>query len=377
MSASQVMTITLPKYENFSESYDLTEFANVFPDSFIVADAMSNPDITIENPLVTPEVLDILQYILTQRDYPYIPMRIKTALEYLQVQVPSIVYDPRYDSFRKEYPNLHLLDQDDLEANYLLILQEARDLHFPELAMYLLDHLVNPEDQYQLFNDILRVFPPVHSETDEQIALAILQANPVFLSSGGFIDQAVRKGYLNLVKYLLEQDPKYIPRLRDIRSLITNIGWDPVHFNEYATMIRFTDSYYPRVSSYDINKSLINLFNNIYGGQSRGLTKLLRTVAPHLSVEKYRGLLWSAVITGHISNFYTILDTAKDHQMEDEVLSDFLLSYIKYPDTVDMEILRRIGDRLITRYQNRVALEMAVDRLRDYPELQEILKYTT
>lgn len=85
------------------------EFKRIFPNSLpiTVIEQTGNYHIPLENPMITPEILEILSDIVENEDYPYIGIpNAKRAFDYLGIDLPEYVYDPCYGVLRSKYPEL-------------------------------------------------------------------------------------------------------------------------------------------------------------------------------------------------------------------------------------------------------------------------------
>ena len=118
--------------------------------------------------MVTPDILKLLDEIIRTQDYTYVGIpNAKRALDYLGIDLPDMVYNPKYQDFRKRYPYI-TLDNIDKIYNYYQSLTTAREMQFPELAQYVLQHS-NPDE---------------HIEANWQVLLDILNTkdvNPTFV----------------------------------------------------------------------------------------------------------------------------------------------------------------------------------------------------
>ena len=69
----ETFTVSLPRYD-ITIPFDYMAFTKKFPDSLITLALQSGEsDVPLDNPLVTPQVLNLLQEILTTGKYPYVP----------------------------------------------------------------------------------------------------------------------------------------------------------------------------------------------------------------------------------------------------------------------------------------------------------------
>lgn len=80
--------VHLPTYE-YSLDFDRKEFTETFPQSMITLALQSREEIVpIENPMVTPEVLQLLKHFSGTQEFPYI----RDDIEYLRVLNKTLDY---------------------------------------------------------------------------------------------------------------------------------------------------------------------------------------------------------------------------------------------------------------------------------------------
>ena len=76
----------------------------------------------------------------------------KKALDYLGIDLPDVVYNPKYQQILRDYPDI---DLDNLEgSNYQRLLTIAEQSQFPELAQYLFSHtnpVAHQDEDYKEF----------------------------------------------------------------------------------------------------------------------------------------------------------------------------------------------------------------------------------
>ena len=200
-------TITLPKHD-FTIPFNHDIFIQLFPNSLITLTLQSRENtIELENELVTPDILETLSYVITNKDYPYIGNpNGKKILDYLGIDFPNLVYESAYAEFKRNNPDIRLLVREDLNTNYYDILNSAIKAKFPLLVTYLFSQ-TNPAEHdfadFQLFQNILN--SRSCSSEQESIAEMILKnrrITPYLVSVA--IDFAFRDAFRLGYKHLLQ-----------------------------------------------------------------------------------------------------------------------------------------------------------------------------
>ena len=299
--------VSLPKY-NITVSFNYDEFTSFFPNSLITLALQSGEsDIPLDNPLVTPDILHVLSYIITNKDYPYISIpNAKKSLDYLGIDLPDMVFNPKYEEFRRDNPDLTL---DNLSNNYGRELEYARDHKFPELAQYLFS-ITNPEDTVdsdtKVFDNIIT--SDYISESDSKIAVMILLKRNIQLSHMDVenIYHIIQNGDLSLFQtYINTLDRRGVPLTREstvyyvIDHIIYNIIVHPEYFSNYIGMINVMGISFNENTKFPGVLRLYNLFYNIYMGNLEEV-KTLKWVYIRLISRLGPSLLYTALIRGHI-----------------------------------------------------------------------------
>lgn len=191
-------TVYLPRY-NYRIIYNYDDFTQSYPNSLITLALQSGEnEIPIENPLVTPEILQLLQDVMTTDQYPYISnLNVMKILDYLGIDFPKAVYDSRYETLLNTYPNL------DWNNKYFRILQYAIDNNFPELASYLFsmtDPDKHKDDDSALLNFIIFMQSGLASPEKEEIGVMLLQERKAVITEER--KYVAYKGYTTLLKYI-------------------------------------------------------------------------------------------------------------------------------------------------------------------------------
>lgn len=144
-------TVSIPGYRI---TYEYKSFHARFPESMIMAALQSGEsEVPLSNPIITPEVLRLLQAILSADKHPYIDITFRKALDYLGIDVPPVVYDPKYKEFLQIHPDLDIN-----KTEYRHLLEVSRSMNFLGLATYLFettDPDVHKSTDHQMFSRIL------------------------------------------------------------------------------------------------------------------------------------------------------------------------------------------------------------------------------
>ena len=226
--------VSLPKY-SYQQPFNTSEFTSAFPNSLLTLALQSGEKvIELENPLVTPEVLQLIQSAMTTGRYPYIDENTGRALDYLGIDFPEFVYDPRYRDFLSTFPN------PDWNADYYSILQYAVDHNFLGLAQYLFsitNSAEHKEDDTKMIQYILRLNPYIPPTDEREGILSTLLQNPnISIDPKSIYQSVANHGYINILKYLNDVAPSadyvvYLP------YVVRWIGYHPENFNNLADTI--------------------------------------------------------------------------------------------------------------------------------------------
>lgn len=176
-------TLVLPLHK-YRKNFDTTQFTETFPESMVSLALQSGETIVeLDHPIVTPEVIDLLYTIVSTSQYPiptgirqvasptypYVDPKLKKELDYLGIDLPAMVYNPKYRQIEGS-------DLKKVDVSYDTWLAWARKLHFPELAHYIFS-VTSPDrhsgTDFHEFMSILR--DDKSCEEDIQIAVMLLR----------------------------------------------------------------------------------------------------------------------------------------------------------------------------------------------------------
>ena len=209
-----MFTITLPEY-SYTHTYDQRQFMERFPGSMITSALQSQEsEIPISNPAVTPAVLSILDHILKDETYPYVSIELRKALDYLCIDIPEVVSDPRYKVALEKYPKD--FEQDSLKFknhpdHYGLFLR-ILNTHPEDLvtALFLLDHFdinwwVEEDEEESPYGTTYRALELIYGNRYVEILEAFAGKYPSTVNSYGMIysiSEYLQKDMYNYQDYI-------------------------------------------------------------------------------------------------------------------------------------------------------------------------------
>lgn len=342
-------TVVLPRYKDFRISYPYAQFQEEFPDSVIALALQSGEtEIPLDHPLVTPNVLEPLKYVVERNDYPPIPIEEKKSLDYLGIDFPDFVYDPAYSVFKQDAKDLSL--KHDIEANYEKILHQAIESKVPSVAAYLLSQ-TDPKDYRQVdfkeFQDILgldekgqsKLRHVIHSGNREWIAEMILRnrdIQPLFtpIIVGSDMLTALRLGYASLfqmMSQLFDRSPREY-QYEVMLSITLGIQQDPEHCRAYINTLLLIAPYMndPESKSY----KQYQLFQAVYSGN----IDRVRTLLSESKIPDYiqAGYIWTAILTDHPDIVEVLMDTFHNEEF-------LYYYYVSHPTLITPEMLTVVG----------------------------------
>lgn len=361
----------------------------MFPNSLITRtlDLTHESDIPIENPQVTPAVLELLEYILASEEYPYISdLSVKKALDYLGIDLPEFVYDPRYESLIMDHPQINVFGRDlDEQVVYNEFLRWATTYNFPPLAKYLIQHT---DQRMHLLDNAQYVLSelnkPLHSDTAEDIMLMLL--NYINLNPGGIqsmIELATVQGYVQFLQVLLAKvnakQQLYEPDPNQIVDIITGLPRDLEHYPAYVAMIEYLGGYIPPAPETDGYEEEFGEMKD-EDAEIRGFYEVFEDVVHGRFIESYEylgdmyeGLLWAAVLSGQDTSFTNFLVNVPGQEYQQ--VHNFVVSYVHHPSLVNPVMLNQVGQALHER-RYYVTINRAVNILEEkgHPELAQVLR---
>ena len=151
-----MFTISLPRY-GYELQFNTSRFIAFYPKSMITTALQSHENtIEITHSSVTPELLQFLYNVMEVGKYPYIDdtcqptsQEIKAGVNYLCIDLPNVIYNPKYKEILVTYPQINILikyfnmHSDDplvLKQTYMNLMYIAVEFDLPELVEYVLDN---------------------------------------------------------------------------------------------------------------------------------------------------------------------------------------------------------------------------------------------
>ena len=352
----QTFTVTLPRHK-FIIYFNYEKFNAMFPNSLFIRtiDLTKESNIPIDNPVITPEVLQLLHRIINTRDIPPVSeMIIQTSFDYLGIDLPNVVYDPRYPKFKLIYPDIAYTNWDEEYSN-IISLAQKHDL--PELVSYLFKH-TDPKnhivEDYKIIKQILKIdyksldLTTIYgiSPIDITIGSMILRSRlvlPNLLEFYGNIDQIhnaiLDKASLDLYKAYTQASKHNITEYHLCRA-IQKVETIPNKLYEYMRIIDHINTLLPEPSK------LYELFIAITNNNTVMIRNLFWS-----TIRLYRSaispMLYTAVLLGCGDVFTVILDIIYQINVE---LSDicydwFFIEYIRYPELIVPDTLKLVISR--------------------------------
>lgn len=351
-------TIYLPIYSH-RVRYDYEKFTRMFPESLITAALQSGEEeIPLDNPLVTPGVLEVISQILKTKKYTYIsdPL-MKKRLDYLSIDLPEMVYDSKYIGFTRVFPDIEWTQIDsnypDGDAKYVYfgnysdILDYATKHEYWTLAMHLFNH-TNPKLHLRsdgaFIDSIIRLGPPIRTSCSANLSapertsmiLTVLKTRGMsYINMSG----VATHGYLEVMKYIHEVSPH--SDINYIELMIQNIAQRLDNFSYIVSTLEYIRSVIPNPgSSADIQSlKTYRIFMDVYTGNGEDLQIALT----NMSSSFYGGihsivysLLFTAVLTNHGDLIPLILGEIDRHHLDD-VLEHFMKIYLAREDLITVK----------------------------------------
>lgn len=228
-------TVSLPQY-GAKESFDTERFIQLFPNSVIALALQSGEnDVPLENSLVTPSILELLQEIVTTGRYRYIsdPSRqIRRALDYLNIDLPEPIFDPKYEQFQERLPLFNLNDFTDY-AHYLGVAVREK---FPELAKYLFAHTEPRAEDFLSFRSTLKSLQI--SPDEVSILLMILRTRDIVPRINRYAetfqeklwDQIIQAGEPDLFEEYIQAFPESPEKFNLVTKLLNRMRNSPYNY---------------------------------------------------------------------------------------------------------------------------------------------------
>lgn len=346
--------VSLPNYD-YSQPFNTEAFIRLFPGSLITLALQSGEQvIPLENPAVTPEILQLLLGIITTQDIPYISTPgVKKALDYLGIDLPEFVYNPLYARLRQQHPNFTLSKVDEYYRE-LMIYSIDRDL--PELAQYILDNtgaeLHRDEDNklisYYIW-DAKHAGRPAYIEGADHILPLIVRERKTPSMQYHAIG-AVSNGYIQLVDLINAQD--YGSSV--VTSAFGGITDDPEHYEKHIAMVEHVQGL---PEHYEKHIAMVEHVQGLAKAWEMRFTEAYRAILsdqllgpqelPYIS-QIIPALLYVAMFTGKYDTFRHLFTTSKKsgNASVRNANETFLRSYFNHPKIITPENLQLVKSLL-------------------------------
>ncbi len=250
------MDIVLTGYDNYTVTVNKDNIIELFPNSLlgtIISLDKSVELIPLTNPIITPNILNILAYIINNKTLPIIPSDPEYAIasRYLLIEALGLLSDPDIAIFLKTYLDINLLDAQSIYDNLNVIgdfISANRDKILLRYLFHMIPYDILPDEMKydSLLCDlvgiirngevkILQIYLQygVDPSQDNNIAITIatrgnnievldlLLADPRVNPSTGFnkpLLNALSRGHIEMANRILD-DPRFNPRINQDKLL--------------------------------------------------------------------------------------------------------------------------------------------------------------
>lgn len=253
--------VILEPYSNFTLTLPQAELVQYFPQSLLTSALEYPGPILLTNPVITPELLQEIQKILTTQRIVYHPLaqtNLTTAADYLQMPTLLLLNEPLLSLFQTLFPQYHLLELETWSKAALDILGFAAANNACQMLNGLLQLTPRGEEMGSAFLGVcqwgyvecvrlfLRRFDPSQ--------VTIIYEMEQFMN--GPLHTAIKAGQLETIRVLLE-DPRTTFKFTDTFPSVRIIDLIPVgRYDIYALII--SD---PRLSAETIVQDLSSYFD--------------------------------------------------------------------------------------------------------------------
>lgn len=343
-------TISLP--DGTRVSYSRDEFTKEFPESMPISllEITQDTEIPITHPMITEEVLVLLQFILKEKRYPPVPFELKKQLDYLGIDLPEYVYDPSYPKWIKEHPYINLYDfKADGTHSYSMLLSMSRGEEFPPFTRYIFAHTSpkdHQEEDRELFIDIM-ASEDGYSETDEAIGVDLLMRSDYIINNindPGIADQCTRLGYLDILKIIAKHEPLRFWMFQ-VRNILLQIESRPVHTPRYIQVLEYMKEHMKDQKDQIIQMILSKVPNLIH----RVIYENIHQI--YMEKEQIIGLMWICNYHGDpdlFTDFLTLVEHGDINYEDtgDNIFVSMFKAYMSHPGLVKEGILKILREYL-------------------------------
>lgn len=133
-------------------------FPNSLPSLVLDLDPTTE-NIEIPNPIITPDVLDAIKYMVENKNTPMVTPKEnwEQAGKYLLIDVISAMADPDYLSVRQK-TRINLFDKNDLKKRYSHLINFFIIYDAPKIIEYILNHTPFNRKDSELYQNALREY---------------------------------------------------------------------------------------------------------------------------------------------------------------------------------------------------------------------------
>lgn len=297
----QEFTVSLPTY-NTIIPFDRETFATMFPNSLITVTLhmCKGNDVPLENPSVTPYVLQLLKDICITGRYTAVDTEYKKAFDYLNIDLPEPVYYPQYTELLENTPDFNINDFKD----YRMYLRIAEGLKFPELAKYLFDHTDPVAHRQEDYNEFMHCTEPSMIPRDPSKITIMLLTKRQVLQSVPSHPIFVHSIMINLDPNLFEAYLKLVPGSAETYSLtdqiLNRMMTSPLDYLRYYNMLTVLGPYFTTVTPVNLvarlQRSLYDLIQAVTVGDQKTVNTFLDDPIPGLIDEYTPVVAYTALI---------------------------------------------------------------------------------
>jgi hypothetical protein len=170
-----MVTVILPNFQNYTVELPREQLLQMFPQSLFAQAAEYPGPMEITNSLITPEILQAVKTMLTERRIPHLNTDTTAAANYLQIDPLILASEFKLPLFDIVYPDINLLETKSLVEAADDILTFITWNSAPKILWYFLRSLPADAKQMELNRALLQAPGAVDSET---VRLLLIRVNP-------------------------------------------------------------------------------------------------------------------------------------------------------------------------------------------------------
>lgn len=326
-----MFTVYLGVY-GYGLNFDQEVFTKTYPESVITLALQSGEEtITLTNPIVTPEILQLLKSYMKTQNYPWIDEKSKDAfiraIDYLSIDpFPEFMYSPEYKRYTQgtgKWINALTVD-----TEYTQLITT-----YPELAAGICqwtDKDVHREEDTKIFDRILQEDPSV---VNEQVGLALMECHHFRSQNGNVTGLLINHGYVEMLKLhgTVELHTNHY-------RAILGIHMHPDRYAKYVAILAYLRS----LREMDLYH--MKIFDNVTEGKnedlSMGLLFTRRNLIP--------SLLYVSLFHNRPETFRILYAVGRSIHID--IINEFIDSLFKHPQVITLEMCRIVSP-ILTREQ--------------------------